>query len=121
LVGATSGEGVTSDLQALGRLACDWSMLTPSVKRGKARPLPEALQAIIRRLGAASFNGVDKGEKAIMLFPFDERERDAGVTAMLEELDMAGADLPPNAEAWDRLVKHVSENAAEGAALRRTA
>jgi hypothetical protein len=31
------------------------------------------------------------------------------------------ADLPPNSEAWDRLVKHVGKNATEGAALRRTA
>jgi chromosome segregation ATPase len=121
LSGTGVGDSVASDLQALGRLACEWSMLMPSVKRGKARPLPEALQNIIRRLGAASFNGVDKAEKPVMLFPFDEHERYASVTAMLEELDVAGADLPPNAEAWDRLVKHVSENATEGAALRRTA
>jgi hypothetical protein len=114
-------DGIVADMEALGRLACAWSMLMPSVKRGKARPLPEKLQDVIRRLGAASFNGVDRGDNPIMLDPYGADDRYPNVSAMLEDLDQAGADLPPNAEAWDRLVKHVSENAAEGAALRRTA
>jgi hypothetical protein len=41
--------------------------------------------------------------------------------ALLADLDSMGADVPPNAEAWERLLRHVREHAAPEAALRRMA
>jgi hypothetical protein len=113
--------GVAADLEALGRLAADWSMLTPAVKRGKPRPLPESLQHVLRRLGAAALAGVDRGDQPILAPPLSPEERYGTAAAMLRELDEAAGDVPPNAEAWDRLVKHVNEHAAETAVLKRTA
>ncbi|MFL5341768.1 MAG: hypothetical protein ACJ8F7_16610 [Gemmataceae bacterium] len=118
---ADPADGVTADLVALGRLAADWSMLVPRRKTSKPKAFPEVLQNIIRRLGAASFNGLDGNDQPLRPPPFPEDDRYPSVTALLEDLEQAGADLPPNSEAWDRLVKHVGENATEGAALRRTA
>ncbi len=121
LVGTTEpANGVEADLQALGQIAVEWSMLAPRVKRSKPKPLPETLQNVIRGLGASAFGGLDRKDQTIMLPPFDEN-RLASATDLLTELDAVGADLPSNAEAWDRLIKHVGENATEGAALRRTA
>ncbi len=107
-------DGVIADLEALGRLACEWSMLVPRRKSSKPKPLPEELQNVIRR-------GFDANDQPLLVPPFDVEDRYPNAAAMLEDLEQAGADLPPNAEAWDRLVKHVSENATEGASLRRTA
>jgi Inner membrane component of T3SS, cytoplasmic domain len=118
--GTEPGNGVEADLQALGRAAAEWSMLAPRVKRSKPKPLPESLQNVIRGLGAAAFGGLDRKDQPIMLPPFDEN-RLLTATELLTELDAIGADLPPNSEAWDRLIKHVGENATEGAALKRTA
>lgn len=122
LVGAAEPpEGVKADLAALGQLASEWSMLVPRVKRSKAKPLPEGLQNVIRGLGVAAFNGLDRKDNPIMLPPFEESIQLPSAADLLQELDAVGADLPPNSEAWDRLVKHVGENATEGAALKKTA
>ena len=118
---ADPADGVIADLEGLGRQACEWSMLVPRRKSSKPKPLPEDLQNVIRRLGAPSFDGFDANDEQMMVPPFDAGDRYQSITAMLEDLEQAGAELPANAEAWDRLVKHVSENATEGAALRRTA
>jgi chromosome segregation ATPase len=113
--------GVAADLESLGKLASEWSMLMPKVKRGKPKPLADDLQTVVRRLGGAAFAGLDRADNPILIPAFEVDERYASITAMLEDLETAGAELPQNAEAWDRLVKHVTENATEGAALRQTA
>jgi hypothetical protein len=113
--------GIVADLEALGAIASEWSKLMPQIKRGKPKPLPDSLQNIVRRLGAAAFAGLDRADNPILIPAFDPEERYASATAMLEDLEQAGADLPQNAEAWDRLVKHVTEHATEGASLRQTA
>ncbi len=122
LVGVSEpANGIKADLQALGQLAAEWSMLVPRVKRSKAKPLPEGLQNVIRGLGAAAFNGLDRNDNPILLSPFEDEIQLPSATDLLQELDAVGADLPANSEAWDRLIKHVGENAMEGAALRKTA
>jgi chromosome segregation ATPase len=118
---AEPDNGVVADLEALGRLACEWSMLMPRRKSAKSKPLPEKLQNVIRMLGASACIGFDGHEKPVLIPPFPQADRYESAGALLEDLEQAGADLPPNAEAWDRLVKHVGDNASEGAALRQTA
>jgi hypothetical protein len=112
---------VAADIEALGRLASAWSLLAPRRKGSKPKPLPEALQTVLRRMGADAYGGEANGDELVLHPPFPENERYPSATELLEDLDQAGADLPAHSEAWDRLVKHVSENVVEGAALRRTA
>src|SRR5262249_52519859 len=57
--GTEQSNGVTADLEALGRLACEWSMLMPRRRSAKSKPLPEKLQNVIRRLGAQACVGFD--------------------------------------------------------------
>jgi hypothetical protein len=40
---------------------------------------------------------------------------------VLEELEQAAAAVPANPEAWDRLVRHIKDNATPLAALRQSA
>ncbi len=96
------GEAPADDLAALGRMAAAWS--AASRKGGKARPLPDALQAVLQRLTA------DAPETA---YP--------SAAALLEDLDRAGAAAPANAEAWARFLRHVREQTANHDGLRWSA
>jgi hypothetical protein len=91
----------TVDLADFGRIAANWAAL--AVRRKAAKPFPEPLQAILQRLHT----------EAAVRYPT--------AAALLEDLDQAGASVPPNAEAWDRLLRHVREHAAEEARLRQSA
>jgi hypothetical protein len=112
--GAPAEPSSADDLRALGRLALDWSVRTARRKGGKPKPLPAELQEVMRKLGAAP-----EGSDGPALT--DGAELYADAAALLDGLEQAGAAVPANAEAWDRLVRHAGDNAAEGAALRRSA
>src|SRR5262249_28694909 len=90
-----------ADLIALGGLAASWTAAAPKRKSGKKR---EPLQEILRRLGP------DAGD-----------DRLSTAAALLDALDRIGSELPANAEAWDRLLQHVRENASPDVALRQSA
>jgi hypothetical protein len=92
-----------ADLRALGKIVSGWC--TPAgVRKGpKTKPLPEVLVAILYRLAAAGEDGY------------------ASASDLLNDLDRAGADVPANAEAWDRLLRHVREHATPEAVLKRSA
>jgi chromosome segregation ATPase len=93
---------LATDVADFGRIAATWAAL--AARRKAARPLPEALQVIVNRLAAS-----------------DSAVRYTSAEQLLEELDQAGAALPPNAEAWDRLLRHVRDHAAEEARVRQSA
>jgi chromosome segregation ATPase len=109
------------DLLALGRMAGEWAMLVPRRKSSKPRSLPEALRHLLRRIGAAAFTGEFEGEQPIMAEPAAAEEQFKTAAELLDAMEIAGADLPANTEAWERLAKHVNDHVVEGAALRRTA
>lgn len=88
------------DLQALGRLAASWCMPDGVRKGAKTKPLPEALHGLIQRLAGGEC---------------------ASAAKLLDDLDRAGNDVPPNAEAWDRLLKYVREHETPEALLRMSA
>lgn len=91
------------DLQALGRIVSVWCTPTGVRKGGKTKPLPEALVAILFRLapeGAAGYTSAAE---------------------LLEDLERASSDVPANAEAWERLLRHVREHATSEAVVRRSA
>jgi hypothetical protein len=92
------------DLSAFGRIAEYWWSLSARRKGAKPKPLEKPLQAIVNRLSA---------QKA------SQRYRDTG--ALLEDLEKAGSAVPANAEAWERFLLHVRDNATEGAGLRQSA
>ncbi len=95
--------GAAGDLFALGRVAAAWASGAASRRGGKPKPLPESLQSILSALTAE-----------------DPGRRPASATALLEELDRAGADVPANAAAWERFLRQVREQSADPA-LRQTA
>jgi hypothetical protein len=51
----------------------------------------------------------------------DPASRYGSVAAVLEDLDRAGADVSAKPEAWDRMLRHVHENATAAAVMRRSA
>jgi len=80
-----------------------WAASTSERKGAKPKPLPDALQEIVRRL--QSEHGGERFESA---------------RALQAALDQAGASVPANATAWERFVTQVRDQA-EDVALRRTA
>ncbi|MCI0684605.1 MAG: hypothetical protein L0Y71_21050 [Gemmataceae bacterium] len=88
------------DLQALGRVAAGWCLPDGVRKGAKTKPLPGALHGVIQRLAEGEY---------------------ASAGDLLDDLDRAGGDVPPNAEAWDRLLKYVREHETAEALLRLSA
>lgn len=105
LIGLQHDEEPTSrdDLCALGKIVSSWCT-PPGVRKGpKTKPLPDALVSALYRLAADG----------------DAAYRD--VSELLEDLQKAAGTIPPNAEAWDRLVKYVREHGSAEALLRQSA
>jgi hypothetical protein len=98
------GEDAAADLLALGRLAAEWCAAGNRAKGSRTKPLPQALQAVLNRLLSE-----------------DPATRYAGAAGLLEELEKTAGAVPANPEAWDRLVRHVKENATPLATLRQSA
>jgi hypothetical protein len=105
LIGFQQDEGPTSrdDLRALGKIVSSWCT-PPGVRKGpKTKPLPDALVSALYRLAADG----------------DTAYRDVG--ELLDDLQKAAGAIPPNAEAWDRLVKYVREHGSAEGQLRQSA
>jgi hypothetical protein len=99
--GYADGCTIHDDLIALGKIAAHWS--TVGVRKGaKTKPLPPSLSAIIDRL-----NSTQK--------PYTQ------AADLLQELDNISAEVPANAEAWDRLIKFVRDHAMPELLLRHSA
>ncbi|MCS6851968.1 MAG: hypothetical protein NZ700_12460, partial [Gemmataceae bacterium] len=81
-----------ADLAALGRIAEGWLAAAASRRGPRLRPVDERLQSILRRLQA----------------PEDAYPSAA---ALLDDLDHLSPELPANAEAWNRLLRHVQDQA----------
>ncbi len=102
LTDAEVHEDVAADLEALGRIASEWSGARRKGTRGPT--LPEPLLDLLDRLG-----------------PKAAERRIVSAAQLLEELDHAGGEVPVNPEAWERLLKHVRDNALAEATLRLSA
>jgi len=97
-----AGDDPAADLSALGAVTLSWASAVRR-KGSKVKPLPESLQIILHRLSP------EAGEARLLT-----------ATALLEALDQAG-DVPPNAEAWERLLHYVRDHAPVEAPLRKSA
>ncbi len=89
-----------ADLRALGQIVSNWCTPTGVRKGPKTKPLPETLVAILYRLAADGY---------------------ASAGDLLDDLDRTSTDIPPNAEAWDRLLRHIREHATADGTIRRSA
>jgi hypothetical protein len=78
------------DLRSLGHIAAGWAAAA-----GKGKPLPEPLQAVLRRFQAEPPEGY------------------ASAQELLDDLDRAGSQVPANAAAWERFVRQVREESAD--------
>jgi hypothetical protein len=96
--------GVREDLQALGALASQWAGAMSPRRGTRGRSATAAIRDILSRLEPN--DGVLQFESA---------------SELLDALEQVGDKLPANAAAWDRLVQHIRDHAAEGAAVRQTA
>src|SRR5262249_48993833 len=74
-------DSAEEDILALGQLAGSWLATAPKRKNGKSKAA-DPLQAILKRL------------------PPGAPEPYPSAAALLDDLDRAGADVTPNAEAW---------------------
>lgn len=109
----TAGEvTAASDLRALGQIAYVWSQ--SAVRKRGAKPFPEELAKIVRRLNADASPPMEDtiaGDR-----PFDSA---AELVARLH--DLVG-EVPFSDDAWDKLVRHAAENIPDRPTmLRRTA
>jgi chromosome segregation ATPase len=92
------------DLTALGQIALTWTRAPARRKGARGRPLAKPLQAVLERLGASVPE---------MRYP--------SAAALLEDLDRVSAEVPPNPEAWDRLLHYVRDHIHDERPLRQSA
>jgi hypothetical protein len=101
LIAEPAGDDVTADLAALGRVVGEWAALHGQLKPGKTKPPPAPLRTVLDRLAAT--------------------DGYATTADLLADLEQAGAQVPANTQAWERLRRHVREHAMPGVALRQSA
>jgi len=116
-VGPTSSVEPTpaADLRALGQVAFGWSLLAGRRKgAAKPKPFPEALLAIIRRLEA--------DPEPPMADTVATGKPYGSAAELVADLDRVARETPFSDDAWDKLLKHVADNAPEsGETLKRSA
>jgi hypothetical protein len=96
---------IADDLAALGQIATAWVAVPTSQRKGsKSKSLPGPVRQILDRLNVKAPN---------FCYP--------DAAALLADLDQASREIPPNPEAWARLVRHVRENLSEDQGLRQSA
>ena len=101
--GQSDGDTAQTDLHALGQIVSGWCTPTGVRKGPKTKPLPDALVTILYRLAKGAEGGF------------------AGAAELAEDLNRAGSEVPPNGEAWERLLRHVREHATPAVAVKRSA
>jgi hypothetical protein len=104
-----------TDLRAFGQVAFTWSQLDGRRKgTSRTRAFPEFLLRIIRRLEADSEPPM--ADRSAAGTPYES------AAELLADLDRASRETPFNDDAWDKLLKHVAENAPDvSIGLRRSA
>jgi chromosome segregation ATPase len=104
-----------ADLRALGQVVFGWSQLALKAKKiAKPKPFPAALQAIIRRLEA-------EPEPPMADTVAAERPYESAAE-LVAELNRAAKETSFSDDAWEKLLKHVAENAPDApAGLKRSA
>lgn len=101
---AASAAAARDDLCALGRLAQQWLASVPRPKLARPKQSAKALFELVERLAAANSDTVY-----------------STAASFLEDLERIASDVPPNSEAWERLLRVVREGDESLHATRRSA
>ena len=103
-----------ADLRALGQVSFGWSQLASKKRVRPGKAFPSELIAIVRRLEA------DPEPPMADTVPVD-RPYDSA-SELLADLKRVSRETPFSDDAWEKLLRHVSENAPDSpAALRQSA
>ena len=102
------------DLRALGQVAFGWSQLAGKKRGTRPKPFPPELVGVIRRLEADA-----EPPMADTVAPDRPYESAA---ELLADLNRIARDIAFSDDAWEKLLRHVAENAPDApAALRQSA
>jgi chromosome segregation ATPase len=101
---ATAEPSAAADLRAFGQVLFVWSQLAAKQKKpGKAKPFPEELQAVIRRLEA-------EPEPPMADTVAAERPYESA-SELVTDLERLAGTVAVSEDAWEKLLRHVAENA----------
>jgi hypothetical protein len=106
---------VAADLRAFGQVLFGWSQLAGKVKRaGRAKGFPESLVAVVRRLEA------DPEPPMADTVAADRPYETAA--ELVADLTRLAREVPSGDDAWEKLLKHVADNAPDApTGLKRSA
>ena len=102
-----------ADLRAFGQVAFGWSQLAGKKRVAKTKAFPEALWAVIRRLEADAEPPMADTVAAAQPY------QSAG--ELLADLQRIARETPFSDDAWEKLLKHVADNAPDSPAGLRKA
>ncbi|HEY1191673.1 MAG TPA: hypothetical protein VGE74_28835, partial [Gemmata sp.] len=94
---------VAADLRAFGQVAFGWSQLAGKKRVARSKGFPEALWGVIRRLEA------DAEPPMADTVALDQPYQSAA--ELLSDLQRIARDTPFSDDAWEKLLKHVLDNA----------
>jgi hypothetical protein len=97
-----------ADLRAFGQVLFGWSQLAGKKRVAKSKAFPEALWAVVRRLEADAEPPM--ADTVAIAQPYQS----AG--ELLADLQRVARETPFSDDAWEKLLKHVADNAPDSAA-----
>ncbi len=106
----TSGieTSVAADLRAFGQVVFGWSQLAGKKRVAKTKGFPDPLWAVIRRLEADAEPPM--ADTVAVAQPYQS------AADLLADLQRIARDTPFSDDAWERLLKHVADNAPDAPA-----
>lgn len=94
---------VAADLRAFGQVAFGWSQLAGKKRVARTKGFPEALWGVIRRLEADAEPPM--ADTVALAQPYQS------AAELLADLQRIARDTPFSDDAWEKLLKHVLDNA----------
>ncbi len=111
--GASPEVSFAADLRAFGQVAFGWSQLAGKKRVARSKAFPESLWAVIRRLEADAEPPM--GDTVAAAQPYQS------AAELLNDLQRIARDTPFSDDAWEKLLKHVADNAPDSPAGLRKA
>jgi hypothetical protein len=100
-----------ADLRSFGQVLFGWSQLAGKKRVAKSKAFPETLWGVIRRLEAEAEPPMADTVAAAQ--PYQS------AAELLSDLQRIARETPFSDDAWERLLKHVSDNAPDAPALKK--
>ena len=100
---ASPDSSVADDLRAFGQVLFGWSQLAGKKRVAKTKAFPESLWAVIRRLEADAEPPMADTVAAAQPY--------RSAAELLADLQRIARETPFSDDAWERLLKHVADNA----------